>query len=334
MSGIRIGWLAGGLAVMALAASAAAGQEMTAGAADVAAEGAPIVSEAEAPAVVVPAPMPPSGETAPAGAPPAGVSQGAAGPADQMFAAAGAPEISPAGPLLPQALSPWGMFMAADVVVKGVMIGLAFASLVTWTIGLAKFLEGMFARRQLRRGLKAVLAAEDLSALAITLGQRGGAAGLMVRAAQHEVAASAAAIDAMGADGLLDRVASSLSRIEARVGRRLAVGTGILATIGSTAPFVGLFGTVWGIMNSFIGIAESQTTNLAVVAPGIAEALLATALGLVAAIPAVMIYNHFARSIAGCRALLADTAAGVEQLVSRDLDLRRLTVPALRRAAE
>ena len=80
-------------------------------------------------------------------------------------------------------------------------------------------------------------------------------------------------------------------------------GTGILATIGATAPFVGLFGTVWGIMNSFIGISKPHTTNLAVVAPGIAEALLATALGLVAAIPAVVIYNMFSRSIAGYRAL-------------------------------
>ena len=103
----------------------------------------------------------------------------------------------------------------------------------------------------------------------------------------------------------------------------------MLATIGATAPFVGLFGTVWGIMNSFIGISESQTTNLAVVAPGIAEALLATALGLVAAIPAVVIYNVFARSTAGYRALLADAAAGVERLVSRDLDHRRLDAGGL-----
>ncbi|MBT9531292.1 MAG: MotA/TolQ/ExbB proton channel family protein, partial [Pseudomonas sp.] len=93
------------------------------------------------------------------------------------------------------------------------------------------------------------------------------------------------------------------------------------ATIGSTAPFVGLFGTVWGIMNSFIGIAKSQTTNLAVVAPGIAEALLATALGLVAAIPAVVIYNVFARSITGYKAQVADASAQVLLLVSRDLDL-------------
>ena len=99
-----------------------------------------------------------------------------------------------------------------------------------------------------------------------------------------------------------------------------SLGTGVLATIGSTAPFVGLFGTVWGIMNSFIGISEAQTTNLAVVAPGIAEALLATAIGLVAAIPAVVIYNFFARAITGYRLRLNETAASVERLVSRDLD--------------
>ncbi|STM47344.1 biopolymer transport protein [Escherichia coli] len=88
-------------------------------------------------------------------------------------------------------------------------------------------------------------------------------------------------------------------------------GNGYLATIGAISPFVGLFGTVWGIMNSFIGIAQTQTTNLAVVAPGIAEALLATAIGLVAAIPAVVIYNVFARQIGGFKAMLGDVAAQV-----------------------
>lgn len=97
-------------------------------------------------------------------------------------------------------------------------------------------------------------------------------------------------------------------------------GTGILANIGSTAPFVGLFGTVWGIMNSFISISESNTTNLAVVAPGIAEALLATAIGLVAAIPAVIFYNLIARGLGGYKVMLADAAALVERTLSRDLD--------------
>ena len=131
----------------------------------------------------------------------------------------------------------------------------------------------------------------------------------------------------MDRDGVKERVASRLERIEAGYGRRIMRGTGVLATIGATAPFVGLFGTVWGIMNSFIGISKSQTTNLAVVAPGIAEALLATALGLAAAIPAVVIYNTFARSIAGYRALVGDASAEVLRLVSRDLD-RPAAAPA------
>src|SRR5208282_1908759 len=106
--------------------------------------------------------------------------------------------------------------------------------------------------------------------------------------------------------GVKERVASRLERAEAQAGRRMARATGVLATIGATAPFVGLFGTVWGVMDSFIGISKQHTTNLAVVAPGIAEALLATALGLAAAIPAVVIYNMFSRSIAQYRALYAD----------------------------
>jgi biopolymer transport protein ExbB len=120
--------------------------------------------------------------------------------------------------------------------------------------------------------------------------------------------------------GIKERIALRLQRIEARFGRAITRGTGVLATIGATAPFVGLFGTVWGIMNSFIGISKQHTTNLAVVAPGIAEALLATALGLVVAIPAVVIYNAFSRSIAAHRALRADSAAEVLRLASRDLD--------------
>jgi biopolymer transport protein ExbB len=120
------------------------------------------------------------------------------------------------------------------------------------------------------------------------------------------------------AEGLKERIAWLLERIEIRAGRRAGRGMGVIATIGATAPFVGLLGTVWGIMNSFIGISNAHTTNLAVVAPGIAEALLATALGLFAAIPAVVIYNVFTRAIGGYRALLADAGVLVMRLVSRD----------------
>ncbi len=223
---------------------------------------------------------------------------------------------------IPHDLSPWGMFMAADWVVKAVMIGLAIASLATWTVWLAKTLEITGARSRARRALKEVSHADNLASAVQALDKTRGPGAHLVRAAQEEVTQSASAAAYVGGEGLKERVASRLSRIEAGAGRRLAKGTGILATIGSVAPFVGLFGTVWGIMNSFIGISEAQTTNLAVVAPGIAEALLATAIGLVAAIPAVIIYNMFARSVTAYRHLLADVSAGVERLVSRDLDMR------------
>ena len=232
---------------------------------------------------------------------------------------------------IPHDLSPWGMFMAADWVVKGVMIGLAFASLITWTVWLAKTLELAAARTRAGRTLKIIRNSATLADAVGGAGQRGGPAAVMLRAAAEEVRLSEAALDHADNDGVKERVGSALSRIESYAGRRMSRGTGVLATIGSTAPFVGLFGTVWGIMNSFIGISESQTTNLAVVAPGIAEALLATAIGLVAAIPAVVIYNVFARSITGYRQLLADAAAGVERLVSRDLDFRKVP-PGSRKA--
>ena len=243
-------------------------------------------------------------------------------------------DLLPAGERsdIPHDLSPWGMFMAADWVVKGVMIGLAFASLITWTVWLAKTLELTGARTRAGRTLKIIRNSATLADAVGEIGQRGGPAALMLRSAAEEVRLSEAALDHADNSGVKERVTSALSRIESFAGRRMSRGTGVLATIGSTAPFVGLFGTVWGIMNSFIGISEAQTTNLAVVAPGIAEALLATAIGLVAAIPAVVIYNVFARSITGYRQLLADAAAGVERLVSRDLDFRKVP-PGSRKAA-
>jgi len=218
---------------------------------------------------------------------------------------------------LPRDLSPWGMFMAADVVVKAVMVGLAFASVLTWTIWFAKAMELMAARRRMRADIMALGQVRSWSDVAALMNERGNGTAALLRAADVELRLSA---DAMSAEGVKERVASRLERLEAAAGRRMIRGTGILATIGATAPFVGLFGTVWGIMNSFIGISKSHTTNLAVVAPGIAEALLATALGLVAAIPAVVMYNMFSRWIAGYRALHADAAAEILRIISRDLD--------------
>ncbi|WP_312526410.1 tonB-system energizer ExbB [Paracoccus sp. (in: a-proteobacteria)] len=235
-----------------------------------------------------------------------------------------APVLSqtPRDPNLPHDLSPIGMFMAADIVVKAVMIGLAFASVATWTVLVVKLLELGRASSNALRARRRIDAASSLSEAVTATGKRNDPASRMVRAAMEEYQRSAPALDRAGDEGTKDRVGSILSQIEANASRRIARGTGVLATIGSTAPFVGLFGTVWGIMNSFISISESQTTNLAIVAPGIAEALLATAIGLVAAIPAVVIYNVFARAITGYRLRLANASAGVQRLVSRDLDFR------------
>ncbi len=218
---------------------------------------------------------------------------------------------------LPRDLSPLGMFMAADIIVKAVMIGLALASVLTWSVWLAKVIELFVARRKARRDTSRVAQSRTLADAHNSLGNVDSDVAALCRAAADEIHRSS---DAMNPDGIKERVASHFSRIEAAAARRMTRGTGILATIGSTAPFVGLFGTVWGIMNSFIGISKAQTTNLAVVAPGIAEALLATALGLVAAIPAVIIFNMFSRSIAGYRGLLGDGSAELMRMISRDLD--------------
>jgi biopolymer transport protein ExbB len=264
---------------------------------------------------------------APAGPAAPAIAQPAAAPAPAQPTTAPAP--SPDAVLkLPRDLSPWGMFTAADAVVKAVMIGLAFASVLTWTIWLAKVIELIAARRSMRGAIAALNEARNWGEATTGLpGRRDGVASLIADA-DAELQLSAGALSPAG---VKERIALRLERAEAAAGRAMIRGTGILATVGATAPFVGLFGTVWGIMNSFIGISKQHTTNLAVVAPGIAEALLATALGLVAAIPAVVMYNMFSRWIAGYRALHADAAADILRLISRDLDRGAFERPAERR---
>jgi biopolymer transport protein ExbB len=214
-------------------------------------------------------------------------------------------------------MSPWSMFQSADVLVKAVMIGLAFASLLTWTIFIAKMIEMSLARRRLRKALGKIGEARSLAEAQFALGAKEGVLPSLLSAAMREARLSAGiSSDA----GIKERAASSFAEIVRAEARRIRLGMGLLATIGATSPFVGLFGTVWGIMNSFIGISKSQTTNLAVVAPGIAEALLATALGLVAAIPAVIIYNHFARVTKGYLELVSRASGASARLLSRDLD--------------
>ncbi|AWK85743.1 tonB-system energizer ExbB [Azospirillum thermophilum] len=245
----------------------------------------------------------------------------AGAPAEAAAAAATATAATTATATLPHDLTAWGMFMGASPVVQAVMVGLALASVATWTIAIAKAFELSSARRKARAALALLEESRSLAQAAERVGFSQGTAATLVRAAVAEAHLSA---DAPSREGLLERTASRLERIEAAAGRRIARGTGVLATIGSTGPFVGLFGTVWGIMTSFIGISRAQTTNLAVVAPGIAEALLATAIGLVAAIPAVVVYNACSRAIAGYRGQLGDASAAVLRLLSRDIDRRAL----------
>ena len=221
-------------------------------------------------------------------------------------------------------LSPWSMFLSADVLVKAVMVGLAFASLVTWTIFIAKMIELSLIRGKLRRALAMISDARSLAEAQFALGAKRSVLSALLSAAMREARLSAG----ISSDsGIKERAASSFAEIVRAEARRVRLGMGLLATIGATSPFVGLFGTVWGIMNSFIGISKSQTTNLAVVAPGIAEALLATAMGLVAAIPAVIIYNHFSRVTKGYLELVGRSSGAAGRLLSRDLDRTHVSSP-------
>jgi biopolymer transport protein ExbB len=226
-------------------------------------------------------------------------------------------------------LSPWSMFMSADILVKAVMVSLAFASLVTWTIFLGKTVQLFIARRHVKGALARIAQTRTLLEAQLAFGKSSNVVTSLLSAAITELRVST---DTLAEGGIKERAESRFTEILRAEGRVARIGMGLLATIGSTSPFVGLFGTVWGIMNSFIGISKAQTTNLAVVAPGIAEALLATAIGLVAAIPAVIFYNHFARGSKGYLELVSRASGAVVRLLSRDLD--RANGGMLSRAAE
>ena len=221
------------------------------------------------------------------------------------------------------------MFLSADILVKAVIIGLVFASLVTWTIFFAKTIQLSRARKQLNQALARIADTRSLSEAQLALGSTANVLSTLLAAATQEVRLSA---DSGGENGIKERAASRFSEILRMEARAVRYGMAAIATIGATAPFVGLFGTVWGIMNSFIGISVAQTTNLAVVAPGIAEALLATAVGLGAAIPAVIIYNHFSRTTKSYLDLVGRGSGAIGRLLSRDLD--RIHGRMIARAAE
>ncbi|MCI0600998.1 MAG: tonB-system energizer ExbB [Beijerinckiaceae bacterium] len=217
----------------------------------------------------------------------------------------------------PRDLSLWSMFLGADIVVKAVIAGLLFASLVTWTVLIAKSIEISRAAHRVRIAIGQLSEARGLAQARLALGASSPIASALIAEATRELRLSS---DAVKAASVKERVASSYAEIERAEGMSISRGTGLLASIGSTGPFVGLFGTVWGIMNGFIGISKAQTTNLAVVAPGIAEALLATAVGLFAAIPAVLFYNHLARSTGAYLELVSNLSGELLRVLSRDLD--------------
>ena len=220
-------------------------------------------------------------------------------------------------PAIAREFSPWSMFLEADPVVKSVIVGLGFASLVAWTLFFAKSAALAIARRRLVHSMSLLANCRDFDDAEKALPPTHDALRGRLAAAREEIRLSSSGARASAIE---QRTASRFAELARAESRAVRQGMSVLATIGSTAPFVGLFGTVWGIMNSFIGITNLQTTNLAVVAPGIAEALLATACGLVAAIPAVMFYNHLARKIRVYGDLLAEASGVVGRLLSRSLE--------------
>ena len=223
-------------------------------------------------------------------------------------------------------LTPVGMFMAADWVVKTVMIGLLLASVLSWTILIIKFIEFGSLNRTSNRFIEAFREARsipDMARIATSEEYEGNPLADMAAAASAEVELSRQAglqISGEHRETTLNRAQTAIGAVQAGLGKRLSSGMQFLASTGSSGPFIGLFGTVWGIMNSFIGIANTNTTNLAVVAPGIAEALLATGIGLFAAIPAVIFYNYFQTRIAAYGARTEGFVAELMNALSRQLD--------------
>ena len=220
-------------------------------------------------------------------------------------------------------------FLRADVIVKTVMVLLLLASLWSWAIIINKWIVLGRLKRKAARFEKIFWSGQSLDELYQQFAAHNDhplAAMFVAALREWRRAFEGGTPKESQIPGIKERIDSAMTVTIMRETDGIERQLGFLATVGSVAPFIGLFGTVWGIMNAFIGISESQTTNLAVVAPGIAEALLATALGLVAAIPAVMIYNHLARVIAGYRTLLGDASAQLLLMVSRGQRRRAASV--------
>ena len=260
----------------------------------------------------------------------------AAAPAPAGAAPAGAPEAAPADPASvgesvsgghgSGGITPISMFMEATVVVKVVMIALLLASIFSWTLLLIKLFEfGALNTKtdQFLESFRGARSISDMRAVATSDEFDGNPLADMAAAATEEIELSRqAGLSVTGdhRDSALLRAQQAVAAVQSGLAKRLSGGQQFLASVGSTGPFIGLFGTVYGIMNSFIGIAESNTTNLAVVAPGIAEALLATGIGLFAAIPAVIFYNYFNTRISNYGTRSDGFNAELINSISRQLD--------------
>jgi biopolymer transport protein ExbB len=218
------------------------------------------------------------------------------------------------------------MFMMAHPVVKVVMAGLILASIFSWTLLLIKLFEFNSLNRSSDKYLEAFRGARtiaDMRRVSTSDEFDGNPLADMTAAATEEIELSRqAGLSVVGEhrDSTMFRAQQAMGAVQASLPKRLSGGQQFLASTGSTSPFVGLFGTVYGIMNSFIGIANTNTTNLAVVAPGIAEALLATGIGLFAAIPAVIFYNYFNTRISAYGTRSDGFGAELMNAISRQLD--------------
>jgi len=269
------------------------------------------------------APADPAAAAAPADAAAAPAADAAAAPAD---APADPPTMADTMDSEGGSLTPWRMFSEADPVVKTVMAGLLIAAAFSWVLLILKLFEFSKVNRVSSRFLEEFRAAKSINEIGKIANSEefeGNPLADMAAAAAQEVELSKQAglqITGTHRETTLMRAQSAVGAVQASLGKRMAGGMQFLASLGSSGPFVGLFGTVYGIMNSFIGIANTNTTNLAVVAPGIAEALLATGIGLFAAIPAVIFYNYFQTRISAFGARSEGFVSELLNAVSRHLD--------------
>lgn len=276
--------------------------------------GSPVLAQEAAPAAPAAATATPADAAA---ATPAPAAEAAPAPAEEAAPAAegGAHKLTIAT-----------MFMDAGLIVKVVMIGLVLASIFSWTLLLIKLFEFGALNRATDRFLETFRSARtiaDMRKVATSDEFEGNPLADMAAAATDEIELSRQAglsVTGEHSDSALLRAQQAVSAVQSGLAKRLSGGQQFLASVGSTGPFIGLFGTVYGIMNSFIGIANTNTTNLAVVAPGIAEALLATGIGLFAAIPAVIFYNYFNTRIAAYGTRSDGFNAELINAISRNLD--------------